>query len=201
MSIVMLVSGGLDFTLMARLGQEIELHQYPLFVNYGQRAKERELIACRRAMARLGLPEPEVADLAGYGALIRSGLTDVRQRVLEDAFTPGRNLLFLLVGAAYAAQVNAGAISIGLLHEDTSLFPDQTQKFLDSAEVTLQIAIGKPLKVLAPLAGFHKRDVVELAKSKGIDGTYSCHFGDELPCGRCIACQEFQFEGAANGRG
>lgn len=200
MSSVMLVSGGLDSTLMARLGQEVQLHQYPLFVDYGQRAKERELKACRRAMARLGLPDPKVAEIAGYGQLIRSGLTDVTKRVLEDAFTPGRNMLFLLVGAAYAAQVDAGSVSIGLLHEDTSLFPDQTSKFLNSAEATLQIAIGRPLKVLAPLAAFHKRHVVELARSKGIDGTYSCHNGDELPCGRCIACREFQFEGASDGR-
>lgn len=200
MSSVMLVSGGLDSTLMARLGQEVQLHQHPLFVDYGQRAKERELMACRRAMAQLGLPDPKVAEIAGYGQLIRSGLTDLTKRVLEDAFTPGRNLLFLLVGAAYAAQVDAISVSIGLLHEDTSLFPDQTSKFLKSAEATLQIAIGRPLKVLAPLAAFHKRDVVELARSKGIDGTYSCHNGGELPCGRCIACREFQFEGASNGR-
>jgi 7-cyano-7-deazaguanine synthase len=24
-------------------------------------------------------------------------------------------------------------------------------------------------------------------------GTYSCHTGNSQPCGRCIACLEFQF--------
>ncbi len=196
MSIITLVSGGLDSTLVARMGQEIGLEQHPLFIDYGQRARNRELAACRQAMAKLGLPQPKVAELAGYGALIRSGLTNPGLRVVEDAFTPGRNLLFLLVGAAHAAQVGADAVAIGLLNEETSLFPDQTRGFLASAEATLALALGRPIKVLAPLAEFYKRDVVELARGKGIQGTYSCHIGDESPCGRCIACREFQYEGA-----
>lgn len=196
MSTVTLVSGGLDSTLMACLAKEVGTEQHPLFIDYGQRAKRRELAACRRAMARLGLPEPKVAGLAGFGALIRSGLTDPNLRVLEDAFTPGRNFLFLLTGAAYAYQKRADAVAIGLLHEDTSLFPDQTRRFLASAEANLTLAIGRPIRVLAPLADFHKKEVVALARKKGIDQTYSCHLGEEKPCGHCIACKEFQFEGA-----
>src|ERR1039458_4641334 len=121
MSIVTLVSGGLDSTLVAKLAQEEGVRQYPLFIDYGQRSRDRELAACRRAMADLYLPEPTIADLAGFGALIHSGLTDPKLHIVEDAFTPGRNMLFLLTAAAHAYQVNADAIAIGLLHEDTSL--------------------------------------------------------------------------------
>lgn len=134
MSIVTLVSGGLDSTLVAVLAREEGLEQYPLFVDYGQRAKNKELAACRAVLARLGLPDPKVAELGGFGSLIRSGLTDPTLRVLDDAFTPGRNLLFLLLASAYAAQRGADAVSIGLLHEDVSLFPDQTNAFLVQAE-------------------------------------------------------------------
>lgn len=194
MSIVTLVSGGLDSTLMALMTQETGIEQFPLFVDYGQRARDRELSACQRSMARLGLPTPQVAGLGGYGVLIRSGLTDPRLHAVEDAFTPGRNMLFLLVGAAFAYQTGADAVAIGLLHEDDSLFPDQTSTFLAQAEGMLATIMGRPINVLAPLSKFHKRDVVALAKSKGIDGTYSCHLGGEQPCGSCIACREFQFE-------
>jgi 7-cyano-7-deazaguanine synthase len=91
-------------------------------------------------MTSLGLPEPMEADLSGYGTLIRSGLTDPTMRVLEDAFTPGRNMLFLLTAAAYAYQQDADAVSIGLLHEDTSLFPDQTSAFVQEAEAMIVAA-------------------------------------------------------------
>ena len=193
MSIVILVSGGLDSTLVAKLAQDEGLRQYPLFVDYGQRSRDRELAACRRAMIELNLSEPKVADLSGFGELIRSGLTDPNLHIVEDAFTPGRNMLFLLIAAAYAYQVDADAVSIGLLSESTSLFPDQTAAFLHDAEEMLSRCMGKRIKVLAPLADFHKADVVELAKQKGIQNSYSCHMGGEEACGSCIACNEYKF--------
>ena len=192
MSVVSLVSGGLDSTLMAVLAQDLGEEQYPLFVDFGQCAKTRELAACRRSLATLGIPEPVVMNVSGFGRIIRSGLTDQTLRVYEDAFTPGRNLLFLMVGAAYAHQVGADTVGIGLLHEDTCFFPDQTLAFLSSAEAVLALAIDRPIRVAAPLASFHKADVVALAREKGIKQTYSCHVGDEAPCGRCIACREFE---------
>ncbi len=194
MSIVTLVSGGLDSTLVAHLAKEEGLRIHPLFVNYGQRALERELAACKRAMIKLELDNLQVADLSGFGALIRSGLTDPSQRIVEDAFTPGRNMLFLLVASAHAYKVGADAVSIGLLHEETALFPDQTSGFLREAESLISRIMGRELRILAPLAAFHKDEVVALAKIKGIQGTYSCHMGEEEPCGNCIACNEFKLE-------
>lgn len=194
MGIVTLVSGGLDSTLMAVLAREAGIPQSPLFVNYGQRALRRELAACRRSFRSNHVPEPAVMNVAGFGALIRSGLTDRRLHTFEDAFTPGRNLLFLLLGAAYAYEVQADAVSIGLLSERTSLFPDQTSRFILSAESLLSECIGRPLKVLVPLMDFTKRDVVKIARKKKIKGTYSCHVGGTRPCGKCISCREFNFE-------
>ncbi|OYQ93874.1 7-cyano-7-deazaguanine synthase [Citrobacter freundii] len=200
MSIVTLVSGGLDSTLVAKLAQEEGLQIFPLFIDYGQRARNRELAACKLSMSTLGLPEPEIANLAGFGQLIHSGLTDKSLHVINDAFTPGRNLLFLLTAAAYAYQKNADAISIGLLHESTSLFPDQTSEFLSRAEIMISLCMGRKIKVLAPLSIFTKPDVVMLANEKGISNTYSCHIGNEKPCGNCISCNEFKFEDMNNGR-
>lgn len=193
MSVVTLVSGGLDSTLVAFLTRETGVQQHPLFINYGQRSYIRELNACKTSLKRIGLPEPIVANLPGFGQLIKSGLTDPTLRVHEDAFTPGRNMLFLLVAAAHAYQMNADAVAIGLLHESTSLFPDQTSGFLAEAEALISRCMGRPIKVLAPLSSFFKKDVVALAAEKGIQGTYSCHVGDEEPCGVCIACREFNF--------
>ena len=193
MSIVTLVSGGLDSTLVATLAKEEGVQQYPLFIDYGQICRDRELMACKQVMNSLSLPEPKVANLAGYGNLIRSGLTDSTLDIIEDAFTPGRNMLFLLIASAYAYQVKADAVSIALLHEDTSLFPDQTSSFLYDAEQMINKCMGRNIRILAPLADYHKADVVALAEDKGIRNTYSCHKGEDKPCGDCIACNEFKF--------
>jgi 7-cyano-7-deazaguanine synthase len=194
MSIVTLVSGGLDSTVMAVFAKEAGIEQFPLFINYGQRALKQELAACRRSMRNNHLPKPVIADVAGFGALIRSGLTDRRLHIMEDAFTPGRNLLFLLLGGAYAYQKGANAVAIALLTERTSLFPDQTSRFGAGAESLLSQCLGRALRVLMPLSDFTKRDVVRVAREKKIHRTYSCHAGGPSPCGKCISCREFQFE-------
>ncbi len=133
-------------------------------------------------------------DLSGFGRVIASGLTRQELDVKADAFTPGRNLMFLLMGSAYAYQQGASSVTIGLLAEEFSLFPDQKRQFVAQAETTISAAMGRQIKVLTPLIEFGKADVVRLAQAKGITGTYSCHTGNSEPCGRCIACLEFQFD-------
>jgi len=191
LSIVTLVSGGLDSTVMALLAKEELISQLPLFIDYGQLGKERELAACRNNFRRHKLPNPRVASIAGYGTLLSSGLTDAKKRVYEDAFLPCRNLMFLTVGAAYASQSGAGAVAIGLLDEANSLFPDQTRGFLNDAERLLERTLGTSMRVLAPLIALGKADVMAIAKAKGITDTYSCHAGTAEPCGRCVACREY----------
>lgn len=191
MSIVNLVSGGLDSTLIGAMTKEEGLQQFPLFIDYGQRAAHREWATCQSVHHQLGLPIPVRMDLSGYGALISTGLTRESLDIKMDAFTPGRNFMFLLMGAAYAHQVGATSISIGLLSEKFSLFPDQRADFIVQAEKTLTLALGHRIGVVTPLFDFSKADVVQMARQKGIVGTYSCHAGSETPCGKCISCLEF----------
>jgi 7-cyano-7-deazaguanine synthase len=189
--IVTLVSGGLDSALMAALTKEQGIEQWPIWVDYGQRNREAERAACHRVLKSLGLREPTTVSVPGIGAFLPTGLTNPSMDIVRDAFLPCRNLLFLTLGAAHAHRVSAGAVAIGLLDESRSLFPDQTQRFLDETERTLSTALGRKLQIAAPLMAFSKADVVALAESRGIKGTYSCHAGSALPCGVCIACREY----------
>jgi 7-cyano-7-deazaguanine synthase len=186
-----LVSGGLDSTLVGVLAKEKGVATFPLFIDYGQRAAKREWAACQMVHKKLGLSAPIRMDLAGFGHVIRSGLTCQEKHLKDEAFTPGRNLIFLVTGAAYAYQVGAAAVATGLLSERFSLFPDQRAGFVASAEQAIAQALGRPVRVLTPLFEFSKADVVKLAAEKGISGTYSCHAGTDLPCGRCVSCLEF----------
>jgi 7-cyano-7-deazaguanine synthase len=190
MSLVTLTSGGLDSTLVAVLAKEDGIEQFPLFIDYGQICRDQELEACIRVFSRLGLPNPEVMNLAGFGKLIPSGLTDRGMRTNEDAFLPGRNLLFLLAGCAYAYKTKSNGVAIGFLSEQSHIFPDQTIEFLKSTQALITFAMGYSVKIVAPLMDFTKRDVILLAKEKGIDETYSCHAGTIPPCGKCVSCQE-----------
>lgn len=193
MSIVTLVSGGLDSTLMALLTAESEIEQFPLFIDYGQIFFSREYNACIKNFENLHLPRPRRMSLGGFGHTIPSGLTTRKKDVLRDAFLPNRNLLFLVCAGAYAQTTGAAAVAIGLLSESNHLFPDQTQDFLSSAQVVLFKSLGREIKVVAPLMQFSKAEVVALARQKKIKEWYSCHSGQKKPCGRCISCREYKF--------
>jgi 7-cyano-7-deazaguanine synthase len=119
-------------------------------------------------------------------------------RINEDAFLPGRNLLLILCGAAYAYKVKADGVAIGLLHPKNRLFPDQTREFLNQCEIIIEAAMGKRISVIAPLMQFTKADVLKLARFREVRDTYSCHAGGDIPCGKCVSCMEI--ENAKEGR-
>jgi len=189
-SIVTLVSGGVDSSLMALMAKKEGIIQHPLFVDYGQLGRDKELNACKAIHARYELPVPVTMNLSGFGEIVSSGLTDRQKDIFLDAFLPGRNLLFLLAGAAYAHQVNANAVAIGLLNEEAHLFPDQTRQFLIGVEEVLSLSMGSNVRIIAPLIKLSKSDVLQLANSYGLNGTYSCHSGFAEPCGICVSCRE-----------
>jgi 7-cyano-7-deazaguanine synthase len=192
MSVVPLVSGGLDSTLMSLLADEEGLAQYPLFIDYGQRSAAIEWRVCRKLLSENGLPRPRRMRLQGFGQLVPSGLTWQSRRLNEDAFLPGRNTLFLLAGTAYAYGLNADAVTIGLLSEESHLFPDQTAAYLERAEAFLSVAVGRRIALVAPLMHLTKADVLDMVRAKGLKGTYSCHSGRRRPCGRCVSCIEIK---------
>jgi 7-cyano-7-deazaguanine synthase len=189
MSIVTLFSGGMDSTLMSILIAEEGIEQFPLFIDYGQISKEKEWATCLEMHQSYYLPKPNYMNLIGYGQLIKSGLTDNMMRI-QEPFLPGRNMMFLLMGCAYAYQTNSSSVAIGLLSEKSHLFPDQTADFLQKAESLIEVIMMRRIKIVAPLMQFTKSDIIELSQQKGIKGTYSCHKGTDIPCGECVSCLE-----------
>jgi len=193
MSIVSLVSGGLDSSLMSILAKENGNIQYPLFIDYGQLGYEKEWEACQKIHRTFNLSNPYKMDISGYGKTILSGITSKDKHVKDEAFLAGRNLILLTMGASYAYQNGANAVSIGFLKKDTAIFNDQTDEFLKKAQDTISYAMNYEIKILTPLRDFYKKDIVELAKQKNLYDTYSCHTGTDIPCGKCIACEEYNF--------
>lgn len=121
MGIVNLVSGGLDSSLVSLLIYEQNIPLYPFFIDYGQRCIEEEWKACCEVHRKLANITPVRMDLSGFGKVILSGLTSELYDIKIDAFTPCRNLFFLVSAAAYAFQLKVDTVSIGLLNEKLGL--------------------------------------------------------------------------------
>lgn len=191
--IVVLASGGLDSSLMGVMLRNRGWDVHSLFVDYGQLAAQKEWAACRQVHRSFKMRAPTRIRVPGYGRFFQSGLVHRELDVVEDAFLPGRNMLFLLCAAGYAVERGIGKIAIGLLNEEHHLFSDQTSAFLSSASECLRHAVGAEITIMAPLIALNKPDVYSLAKGLGLVSTYSCHRGGDRPCGHCISCREFSF--------
>jgi len=192
MVVVTLVSGGMDSLVMSKIIDLQGEKQKLLFIDYGQLAREKEWMACNKIFRASGLPEPIKIDLSGYGKLLPSGITDNRKNINDDAFLPGRNLLFLVVGGSYAHYVKANKVAIGLLTERFHLFPDQTERFIVNANIAINESLNDSIAIVTPLINFTKKDIFKLARHYDlpIHDTYSCHSGGEKYCGKCISCRE-----------
>src|SRR3989338_5573205 len=145
MTIVALVSGGIDSVVMCKLIEKQGETVAPLHIDYGHLAAAKEWATCQQLFKECNLPESKKVDLNGYGKLLPSGLTDPTKDIHKDAFLPCRNMLFLLVGGAYAFSIGAKGVAIGLLTEKSHIFPDQTEEFIVNTNIALNSALGKDL--------------------------------------------------------
>lgn len=189
MKIVPLASGGVDSSVMMLLLKKEGHELFPLFIDYGQLAREKEWRACQSICHFLGL-QPYRMDISGFGKSIPSGITDSNLDIEKNAFLPTRNLLFLTLAAAYGHVKSVNVVAIGLL--SNPIFPDQTISFVQTAQKSLSMSLGANIVILAPLISLDKRDTLRLARKYGLplDLTSSCHSGTAQPCGRCISCKE-----------
>ena len=192
---ICLASGGLDSIVCLHLLRKQGIKALPVFVNYGQRNQKREFGSLIANLKRAKFPLPVVINVSGFGKVIKSGLTDSRKRVLEDAFTPNRNLLFLLLATSVAYSRGISYIVLGFLSERTAIFPDQSDRFLSAASDAIRESLGVKITIICPLREMVKDDVVHLSKALGIFRAYSCHSGTAKPCGKCIACLEYGMGG------
>lgn len=191
MRTVVLASGGIDSTLLMKLLADEGYFLEPLFIDYSQRAAEAEWKALQNVCTELELPAPTRFPMKGCG-IFGSALTTESKDLKEEAFLPGRNLLFLVAGAGFAYSIDSSSVAIGLV--ENPLFPDQTSQFVKKAGNAVEEALGEKIQLLTPLLDMDKREILHLALSEGLpfSKTYSCHSGTPIPCQTCIACEELQ---------
>jgi 7-cyano-7-deazaguanine synthase len=205
-SCVVLFSGGLDSTtaLAWALGRYDNVHA--LTFDYGQRHRV-EVGLARKAARRLGVPHSVLrVDLRQIGG---SALTDPAiplprsSRCLPASppgppptYVPFRNGIFLALAAAWAETRGLRDLVCGFHVADSPDYPDTTRDFVKAMEKAVQAgtkaAFGGPrVRILAPLLGLDKPDIIRLGLRLGADYScsVSCYAGAERPCGTCSSCR------------
>ncbi len=128
---VCLLSGGMDSTVSAAWASQ-QYDVYALHVGYGQKAAARER-RCAEDVARLlKAREFRVTEVPFLQELGGSALTDARLAIPTGAVSSGeipitqvpfRNGILLSLAVAWAEAIDARAVVIGAVEEDSSGFP------------------------------------------------------------------------------
>lgn len=113
----------------------------------------------------------------------------------DDVVVPGRNLLFLVLAAAYAHRLGSEHLVAGFCGTDRADFPDCRSETVAAMEAALTLGLDRPITVHTPFMWLSKADTVRLARTfpgcwDALGHTVTCYEGQEVPCGRCQACRE-----------
>ena len=192
-------SGGQDsttclFQAMQQYGAE---NVQAITFAYGQR-HGIELERAASIAQELGIRQT-VLDLSLITAITHNALTDAQAAIETDAqgmpntFVDGRNALFLLYAAIYAKSQNIRDIFIGVCETDFSGYPDCRQIFVQSMNVTLNLAMAYDFRLHTPLMYLTKKETWALADELGVldyirTRTHTCYLGVEGGCHECPSC-------------
>jgi 7-cyano-7-deazaguanine synthase len=198
---ICLVSGGMDSCVTAAIANNENDELAFLHVSYGQRTEKRELQAFEALADHYDVGLRLVISLEHLALIGGSSLTDpaivvtpadLNSRAIPSSYVPFRNSHLLAAAVSWGEVINASAIYIGAVAEDSSGYPDCRPEFYAAFQNVIDLGT-KPdtnIRIRTPVINLRKSEIirtgVELAAP--LDLTWSCYQASELACGNCDSC-------------
>lgn len=208
---VVVLSGGLDSTILAYLSRvkHAELHGLSFF--YGQK-QHKELEMAAWTCNHLAMPH-KLVDLSGLGDIARRvsaniGGSDIAMPTIKQVlgepqpvtYVPFRNMILLSYAFSYAEANGLEVIYSGLQQTDLYGYWDTSESFINKLNAVAAENRKSKINIETPFTGMTKtdeiREALKLYEETGIevrlDKTLTCYNPDEHghACGRCPSCAE-----------
>jgi 7-cyano-7-deazaguanine synthase len=197
---VVAVSGGMDSCVTAAIANE----NYQLafaHINYGQRTERRELIAFNDIADYFNVNKRLVIDFTHLSKIGGSSLTDknisvtkadLNSNEIPTSYVPFRNANILSACVSWAEGLNAKAVFIGAVFEDSSGYPDCRPEFFSAFEKMVKLGT-KPetkIKIVTPVIHMSKAEIIKkgIALNAPLHLTWSCYQNEDKACGVCDSC-------------
>ena len=198
---VCLVSGGMDSCVTAAIAHEQNDELAFLHVSYGQRTERREREAFEaiadhyHVALRLVISFDYLARIGGSSLTdtqIAVTAPDLNTRAIPSSYVPFRNAHLLATAASWGEVINASAIYIGAVAEDSSGYPDCRPEFYAAFQQAIDVGT-KPetrLVIRTPVIDMRKSEIVRKGLDLGapLHLTWSCYQESERACGNCDSC-------------
>ena len=200
---LVLLSGGLDSSVVLSVCQDKGYDIYAISFDYGQRHKV-ELEYAKFQATFFNCISHEVFKMEFYGG---SALTDdikvpknrdshSMSKDIPVTYVPSRNIVFLSFASGYAECHDIDNIFLGVNAIDYSGYPDCRKNFIDNFEKLINKSTKKGLegskfKINTPLINLSKKDIIKLGHKNGVDFsmTSSCYSPKlKKNCGVCDSC-------------
>ena len=198
---ICLVSGGMDSCVTAAIANKENDELAFLHVSYGQRTEEREREAFEALADHFGVKSRLVISLEHLAEIGGSSLTDDRIPVTDanlsasgipSSYVPFRNAHLLAAAVSWGEVINATAIYIGAVAEDSSGYPDCRPEFYDAFQNVLDIGTRPETRITiqTPVIAMRKSEIVQRGIELGapLHLTWSCYKESESACGNCDSC-------------
>ena len=149
----------------------------------------------------MNVAEKYVLDLDFFKQVGVSALTDKSIEVPIDGieegvpvtYVPFRNGIFLSMAAAIAEKEGAEVISIGVVEEDSSGYPDCRESYIKSMEQSINLGTKDEtnIEIKMPLVHLKKSQIVQksLELNAPLHLTWSCYKSEDKACGVCDSCR------------
>jgi 7-cyano-7-deazaguanine synthase len=204
---IILLSGGIDSTVMLAMAQQQQRNCIALSFDYGQ-CHKIELEAAKQIASHYEITHHVIS--LNHAAFKHSGLTDrftpiLKNRCVEDiassgipnTYVPARNTLFLAYALGFAEVMEADEIHFGANAMDANPYPDCRPIFFQAFQALFNVATkqsvqGNPPQLITPLLNLDKTAIIVkgLQLKAPLHLTFSCYSPIEAgtPCTRCDAC-------------
>ena len=148
---IILVSGGMDSCVTASCAKLDGYELCFLHINYGQRTENKELSSFNKIGNFFDVEKRLIIDMPYFNDIGGSCLTDPNIKVPDGdlnnnqipiSYVPFRNANILSAATSWAETINANAIYIGAVEEDSSGYPDCRRSFYDAFEKAIKKGTG-----------------------------------------------------------
>lgn len=196
-----IMSGGMDSTLSAYMMRDEGYEIIALHFNYSQLTQKKELECFEAICNDLGVYEKYNLDLDFFSKIGASALLDKEIEVpigglgdeVPSTYVPFRNGIFLSIAAAIAEKEGASVMSIGVVEEDGSGYPDCTDSFIRSMEKSINLGTKDTteIEIKMPLVHLSKAQIVQASLDLNVPLhlTWSCYKNETKACGVCDSCR------------